>query len=111
MASCFKNSLIETHLAGHFAPDSWPIQQITKFISEQCKHITPLVKSFNLIEDSSEALRLNVYEINFNLLRFDLNALNLESMFRSDLGLQAYRAIKELEVSKVCILILSFNFS
>ena len=111
LANCFKNSLIETHLAGHFAPDSWPIQQITKFISEQCKHITPLVKSFNLIEDRSEALRLNVYEINFNLLRFDLNALDLESMFRSDLGLEAYRAIKELEVSKVCILILSFNLS
>ena len=100
LSKWFVNSQIQTHKAGHFAPDSWPVNAMAKFIAEQSKHVKPTLKSFNQLISSSSSvdlLRLNVHEINYNLMRFDLNELDLKAMFLSPQAADLFELIKNNE--------------
>jgi predicted esterase len=102
LSKWFLNNRVKTHTNGHFAPDSWPSDQIASFIAEQSAHIQPTLKSFSQIVSSSntDLLRLNVHEVNFNLQRFDLDELDLEVMFESQQAISLFRLIKNNEQVK-----------
>lgn len=76
-SKCFKQPFIAEHTAGHFAPDAWPIEKIVEFISFQAKNLSPTKFPSNL------SLPLSILKLNDALLRFSLDQLDLEPLFRN----------------------------
>ncbi len=95
LSEFFTNSQVEHHDAGHFAPDSWPVDSIINFIKSQSISIKPTIESFNHITPEIESFKLSIFEINYILLRFNLNDLNLEKLFLTEKAVDIYKSIKE----------------
>ena len=83
-AKCFNNSVVSTHSAGHFAPDSWSLNQIVQFIAQQSNSLKPAVFT------TTQSLENKINELNFASLRFNLNDLDLTSLIQTSIGLSLY---------------------
>lgn len=78
-SKCFVESQTAEHPAGHFAPNSWPIDRLTEFVKNQAENLK-FPKSFA----SNQPLEISVVKLEEALVRYDLDKLDLAPLFQSD---------------------------
>jgi uncharacterized protein (DUF924 family)/predicted esterase len=77
-AKCFISPVVVSHGAGHFAPDAWPANQICEFVTKQGeKNQSPTIFK------PAQSLASKIQQLDNQLVRFDLNQLNLEPLLSS----------------------------
>lgn len=90
---CFLNSTCISYNGGYFAYYSWPVRDISDFINSQS--VAHQTHKFN----ENQTFDVKIKKLDECLIRFNLNSLNFESLFKTDLGKNLFSSNKINEVS------------